>query len=251
MGIGKEDIKVTVYKKNTDEVQDLIKASLKLYKTASGVNVYNATFASYLITVLTGLPATDEKTGKSITGERAIKSFLKEYPQYADDIQQVTEITKQWAKIKTDLKKKGDPNYRKTANDFITKHRGYQKMRDLLFKKMFNYFYAQDKAGINERILHRLGLDGADDIYLLIGTEAQKMTAVSSRTSEKFSDIYAKLKAGFNIRFQLPDNNPDVVACYLIIDSEDGEQLAKLTISFKEGGTFPHMWNMQNIAKGD
>jgi hypothetical protein len=73
------------------------------------------------------------------------------------------------------------------------------------------------------------------------------MIAVSSRTSEEFKRLYENLKRSFNIRYDIPDN-PDVVACSLVIDSEEGEELARFTISFKEGATFPHMWNMKQIV---
>lgn len=240
-GIGKEDVLINIKKKDTEETKELIKASLKLYKAASGVNIYNSTFASYLVTVLTG--KSDAGTGK-----KAIKAFLKDHPEYTDDIEEVLRITDQWNVIKSDLKKKKDPNYRKAANEFITANRGYQKMRDLLFNKMFQDFYSRDKAAINERILQRLGLDGADDVYLLVGTQRQRMISVSSRTSKKFAQLYEQLKSNFNIRYEIPAN-PDVVSCYLIIESEDGVPLAKINISFKEGGTFPHMWDMTDIVK--
>jgi len=243
MGIGKEDIVVRVRKKDTKEVEDEIKASLKLYKSASGVNVYNATFASYLVTVLTGQD--DPKTGK-----KAVEQFLSAHPEFKDEVEVVMNNLAEWNRIKTDLKKKKDPNYRKAANEFITKNRGYQKMRDLLFQEMWDYFYTGDnKAAINNRFLHRLGLDGAEDVYLLVGSDKQKMTAVSSRTSEEFKRLYDALKGEFNIRFEIP-KSPDIVSCMMVIDDEDGTPLAKFTISFKEGGTFPHMWNMQDIVKG-
>lgn len=239
-GQGKEDIVVIIKKKDTDEVEDMIKASLKLYKTPSGVNVYNSTFASYLISVVT------DKSDAG-TGKKAIKEFLTTYPQFKDEVAEVLAITDEWTKIKTSLKKEKNPEYREKANEFITQNRGYQKMRDLLFKRIFAYFYAIDKEKINERVLHRLGLDGADDVYLLVGTDRQKMTAVSSRTSEEFKRLYENLKRGFNLRYDLPDD-PDIVTCYLIIESEEGEDLAKFTISFKEGATFPHFWNMKEIV---
>lgn len=241
MGAGKEDILIKIKKKGTEETQDMIKASLKLYKNSGGVNVYNTTFASYLVTVLTG--KNDPGTGK-----KAVKSFLKDHPEYTQEVEEVLAITDQWLVIKTDLKKKNDPNYRKTANDFVTANRGYQKMRDLLFGRMFNDFYGRDKAAINERILQRLGLDGADDVYLLIGTERQRMISVSSRTSKEFGQLYQQLKSGFNIRYDIPDS-PDIVSCTLIIESEEGEQLAKIKVGFKEGGTFPHMWDVGDIVR--
>lgn len=241
MGAGKEDVLIKIKKKGTEETQEMIKASLKLYKTSGGVNVYNSTFASYLVTVLTG----KDDPG---TGKKAIRSFLKDYPEYTDEVENVLAITDQWLVIKNDLKKKKDPNYRKTANEFVTANRGYQKMRDLLFGKMFNDFYGRDKAAINERILQRLGLDGADDVYLLVGTARQKMVPVSSRTSKEFSQLYQQLKSGFNIRYEIPAN-PDVVNCTLIIESEERVPLAKIGIGFKEGGTFPHMWDVGDIVR--
>lgn len=242
-GQGKEDIVVIIKKKGTEEVEDMIKASLKLYKTPSGVNVYNSTFASYLISVVT------DKSDAG-TGKKAIKEFLTAYPQFKDEVAEVLAITDEWTKIKTSLKKEKNPQYREKANEFITQNRGYQKMRDLLFKRIFAYFYATDKEKINERVLHRLGLDGADDVYLLVGTERQKMTAVSSRTSEEFKRLYDNLKRGFNLRYDLPDD-PEIVACMLVIESEEGEDIAKFTVSFKEGATFPHMWNMSDIVNDE
>lgn len=239
-GLGKEDIVVIIKKKDTEEIEDMIKASLKLYKTPSGVNVYNSTFASYLISVVT------DKSDAG-TGKKAIKEFLTAYPEFKDEVEEVLEITEEWTKIKTSLKKQNDPGYREKANEFITQNRGYQKMRDLLFKRIFAYFYATDKEKINERVLHRLGLDGADDVYLLVGTERQKMVAVSSRTSDEFKRLYENLKRGFTLRYDIPAD-PEIVACYLVIVSEEGEDIAKFTISFKEGATFPHMWNMKDIV---
>jgi len=93
-----------------------------------------------------------------------------------------------------------------------------------------------------------LGLDGADDVYLLVGSDSKKMIPISSRTSKKFGELYDQLKAGFNIRYDIPEN-PEIISCQLIIESEEGVQLAKITIGFKEGGTFPHMWNMTDIVK--
>lgn len=241
MGIGKEDIKVIIKKKSSNEVLEMIKASLKLYKGASGVNLYNATFPSYLLSVITG-------SNEEVIGKKAIAHFLDKYPQYKDDIAEVISITDEWKRIKTKLKKEKDPDYRKKANEFVTQNRGYQKMRDLLFKKMFSYFYERDKAEINRRILHRLGLDGADDVYLLVGTERQRMTAVSSRTSNEFKRIYEQLKAEINVRFDIPED-PEIVTCNMVIEGESGETLAKISIGFKEGGTFPHMWNMSDIVR--
>ena len=240
---GKEDVKITIRKLDTEEVLEEIKASLKLYKSSSGVNIYNATFASYLMTVITG-------TEKPATGKKAIEAFLKDAPQFREDIETVLSVTEKWLTIKNDAKKNNDPDYRKKANQYITQNRGYQQMRDLLFNKIFKYYYAIDKAGINNRILKRLGLDGADDVYLLVGSDREKMIAVSSRTSEAFKHVYEEFKKEFNVRFEFPDD-AEIVNCTMILESESGEVLARVGMSFKEGGTFPHQWNMTNIVKSD
>jgi hypothetical protein len=63
-----------------------------------------------------------------------------------------------------------------------------------------------------------------------------------------FAELYSQLKAGFNIRYEIPDDI-DIVTSFLIIESEEGVPLAKFTIAFKEGGVFPHMWNMSDIVR--
>lgn len=232
---GKEDIRVIIRKRDTGQVTDMIKASLKLYKTPGGINLYNATFPSYLVTVLTG--------NSDATGPKAVENFLTQYPEYREEMEKVLGITNQWLQIK----KSSD---RETANAFITKNRGYQQMRDLLFGKIFNDFYEKDKAAINERILKRLGLDGADEVYLLVGTQRQKMVAISSRTSEEFKALYDALKQNFNIRFVLP-NSPDIVNSKMLIEDENGTVLASFGLSFKEGGTFPHTWDASSITRAE
>jgi hypothetical protein len=76
------------------------------------------------------------------------------------------------------------------------------------------------------------------------------MVAVSSRTSEEFKRLYENLKRGFTLRYDIPAN-PDIVACKLVIVSEEGEDLASFTISFKEGGTAPYMWDMSDIVNDE
>ena len=57
-GAGKEDITITVKKKDTQEVEDSIKASLKLYNE-SRINVGNATFGLHF-KILLGLENPDK-----------------------------------------------------------------------------------------------------------------------------------------------------------------------------------------------
>lgn len=241
-GDGKEDVVIIIKDKVTNSITDTIKASLKLYKNPSGVNVYNSTFASYLISVITD-------NANAGTGKKAVKEFLDSYPEFTNDVNEVLTITSEWSKIKTKLKNEGDPAYRKKANEFITQNQGYQKMRDLLFVKIFDKFYAVDKENINQRILKRLGLDGGEDVYLLVGNSKPKMTAVSSRTSEEFKRLYDNLRLGFNIRYEMSPN-PKVATCYLVIESKNSEPLARFTVSFKEGTTFPHLMNMKSFVVG-
>tara|TARA_B100000085_G_scaffold258074_1_gene259881 strand:- start:1002 stop:2234 length:1233 start_codon:yes stop_codon:yes gene_type:complete len=243
MGAGKEDITITVKKKDTQEVEDLIKASLKLYNDPSGINVGNATFAAYISKILLGL----ENPGQ---GPKAIKAFLDALPQdkskeYQEKIEAVLNITSQWSKMKTDLKKQGDPEYRKKANAFITQNKGYQKMSQLIFEDMFKYFYSQDKKGVNDRILKFIGLDGADDVYLAVGKVGKAKRTLSSRTSKKFGELYEALKADFDIEFEMP-TNPEVVNVKMFI-KDNGKTLAQFNIPFKEGGTFTHQFRMTEL----
>ena len=104
MGSGKEDVTITVKKKSTEEVIDTIKASLKLYNSASNVNVYNATFASWMNRVLIGVE-------NPSTGKNAINYFLDNIDsakkeEYNKKIENVTGITDNWRKIKNALTKR-------------------------------------------------------------------------------------------------------------------------------------------------
>jgi len=230
-GAAKEDIKVVIYKKGTEKTKDVIKASLKIYKGTS-INMANLTFPSYLVNIITNTPDTGG-------GDKSVAAFLEKYPEYADEMKKIVDVTKKWK----ELKKTKD---RESANAYVTKIKGYQQMRGLLFNKIFNDFYKKDKKAINERVLRQVGLDGADEVYMLIGADKKNMVAVSSRTSPEFKKLYESLKAEFNIRF----TNPDSANCKMIIESGEGEPLASFTIAFKEGATMPHFWDTKDIVKG-
>ena len=256
MGSGKEDVTITVKKKSTEEVIDTIKASLKLYNSASSVNVYNATFASWLNRVLIGVD-------NPATGQNAINYFLDNIDsakkeEYTKKIKSVTDITDNWRKIKTAIK--ADPEAysdqpwyikggtgRENANAYITANKGYQQMRDLLFTDMWNYFYTdKNKKRMNNTMLTLLGLDGADDVYLAAGEVGKNKRTVSSRTSPGFKKLYEALKSDWEFEWQFPADE-NVVSSKLVIKDSNGEEFVRFTIPFKEGGTFTHMMAMTQL----
>lgn len=254
MGSGKEDITVTVKKKSTDEVIDKIKASLKLYNNASGVNVYNATFASWINKVLLG----NENPG---VGNNAIKSFLDNIPSekkedYEAKIKAVLDITANWKKIKKNPEAYKDEDWyvaggtgRENANAYITVNRGYQSMRGLLFDDMWTYFYTdKNKKRINERMLNLLGLDGADDVYLAVGKVGKAKKTVSSRTSPKFKELYDTLKADWEFEWKFPQKE-EIASCVLVIKDSSNKEFVKFTVPFKEGGTFTHQFSMTSLLE--
>ena len=250
MGAGKEDITITIKKKDTQEVEDLIKASLKLYNDPSGINVGNATFAAYISKVLLGLDGPE-------TGNKAIEAFLDALPdgkakEYKRKIESVLNITGKWKDIRNNPENyKDEPWYdstltgRQLGNAFVSQNRGYQKMSQLIFEDMFKYFYSQDKKGVNERILKFVGLDGADEVYLAVGKVGKAKRTLSSRTSKKFGELYEALKSDFDIEFQMP-TNPEVVNVKMVI-KDNGKTLAQFNIPFKEGGTFTHQFRMTEL----
>jgi len=252
MGSGKEDITVTIKKKSTEEVVDTIKASLKLYNSASGVNVYNATFASWINRVLIG-------NDNPPVGKNAIASFLDALEQskadeYKEKIENVLSITDNWRKIKKNPDEFSDqPWYkeggsgRENANAYITANKGYQSMRTLLFDDMWSYFYTEkNKKRINERMLNLLGLDGADDVYLAVGKVGKAKKTVSSRTSPKFKELYDTLKSDWEFEWKFP-NKEETVSCLLVIKDSSGKEFVKFTVPFKEGGTFTHQFSMTSL----
>ena len=245
MGQGKQDVTITVKKKSKQEVIKMIKASLKLYQDAGSVNLYNVTFPAYISKILAGI----ENPG---TGKKAIQSFLDALPddkakEFRKKIDAVTDITGKWKEIKANPEAyKNEPWYdaslsgRQLGNAFITANKGYQKMAKLMFEDMFDYFYAQDKQGINDRMLKALGLDGADDIYLAAGKTGKNKRVVSSRNSESFKKLYEALKNDFDIDFAMEESKASVA---MTINDRSGK-LASFNIPFKEGQTFTHMLNM-------
>ena len=235
-GNAKEDVELIVYKKGTDEVVDDIKASLKNYKNPS-INLSNKTFPSFLNGVL--FPKTNMK------GKEFLDDFLSRNPKYTKLIKSMTDVSDGWKKIK-----KSDPkNGRKKANDWVNKQQGFQKIRNGILQTLFDEAYAKDKKGINERVIHTLGLDGADDVYMAIGTDVHNMKVVSSRTSDKFQRLYEAVKSQFTVSFEFP-MDPNVVNCKMnLTDDKTGENILTTTYSFKEGDIFVQFMNFKDFVE--
>jgi len=235
MGVAKEDVELVVRKKDTQEVIDDVKASLKAYKKPS-INLSNKTFASFMNGVL--FPKTD------LRGKAYLSTFMANNPQYETLVQQMSFYSDEWKKNK---KEKGRPY----ANKVMNNQKGFQVIRNGLLLNIFDEAYKKDKRGINERIITNLGLDGADDVYMAIGTEVKDMKIVSSRSSKAFQKLYDSVKKEFTIRFIIPEDE-NIAACKMeLIDNDTQEVLLKTTFSFKEGDIFVQFLDMKQILDDD
>ena len=236
MGLAKEDVELIVYKKGTDDVVDDIKASLKAYKNPS-INLANKTFPSFLNGVL--YPKTN------LQGKKFLDDFLSKHPKYTKLIKSMTDVADGWKKIK-----KSDPkDGRKKGNAWVNQQQGFQKIRNGILQTIFDEAYSKDKKGINERVISTLGLDGADDVYMAIGTDVNNMKVVSSRSSAKFQKLYEAVKAQFTISFEFP-MDPNVVNCKMnLTDDKTGENILTTTYSFKEGDIFVQFMDFKDFVE--
>lgn len=231
MGVAKEDVELVVRKKDTQEVIDDIKASLKAYKKPS-INLSNKTFPSFMNGVL--FPKTD------LQGKAYLSKFMANNPQYESLINQMAFYSDEWKKNK---KEKGRPY----ANKVMNTQKGFQTIRNGLLLTIFDEAYKNDKKGINERIITNLGLDGADDVYMAIGTDVHDMKIVSSRSSTSFQKLYESVKRDFTVRFVIPEDE-NIAACKMeLLDNDTQEVLLKTTFSFKEGDIFVQFLDMKQI----
>lgn len=233
MGVGKKDVELIVRKKDTEEVIDSVKASLKAYKKPS-INLANKTFASYINGVL--FPKTDLK------GKAFLEKFMKDNPQYTKLVSQMSFYSDEWKKNKK-------TNGRQYANKVMNNQKGFQTIRNGILLSIFEEAYKKDKSGINERIIKTLGLDGADDVYMAIGTDLNNMKVVSSRSSTAFKKLYDAVKRDFTVKFVIPEDE-NIVACKMhLIDNETSDTLLTTTFSFKEGDIFVQFLDMKNILE--
>lgn len=234
-GVAKEDVELVVRKKDTQEVIDDVKASLKAYKKPS-INLSNKTFPSYINGVL--FPKID------LQGKTFLAKFMSNNPQYESLINHMSFYSDEWKKNK---KEKGRPY----ANKVINNQKGFQVIRNGLLLTIFDEAYKTDKKGINERIIQSLGLDGADDVYMAIGTDVNNMKIVSSRSSQAFQRLYQSLKNEFTVRFVMPEDE-GIAACKMeLLDNSTQEILLKTTFSFKEGDIFVQFLDMKQILDDD
>jgi len=240
-GKAKMDVSLMVRKKTEDEQVDYVKASLKLYKKPS-INLSNKTFASFINGVLF---AHEDKRGKGF-----LKSFMKGNSKWATLITQMTEHSDKWKKTKRENDKKKKSSGRKIANAQINKDRGFQIIRDGILKTIFDEAYKTDKEAINKRVIETLGLDGADVVYMVIGTETANMKVISSKTSEDFKVLYEKLKGDFTISFKFP-SDPKVVACKMKLEDSEGNVLLTTTYSFKEGDIFVQFLDLKAVLPSE
>ena len=117
-------------------------------------------------------------------------------------------------------------------------------------KTIFDEAYKTDKEAINKRVIETLGLDGADVVYMVIGTETANMKVISSKTSEDFKVLYEKLKGDFTISFKFP-SDPKVVACKMKLEDSEGNVLLTTTYSFKEGDIFVQFLDLKAVLPSE
>jgi hypothetical protein len=244
-GKSKMDVSLMVRKQKVEGDKGIvahIKASLKLYKKPK-INLSNKTFASFINGVL--FPHVDLK------GKKFLNSFMAGNPKWEKLINKMMLHSDNWKKTKRDLEKdKSLPKgaARKAANDEINKARGFQTIRNGILETIFKAAYEESpeaKAGINKRVVEVLGLDEADDVYMVIGTEQSNMKVISSRSSEEFKALYEKLKGDFTISFKFPED-ANIVSCYMSLEL-DGEHLLSTNYSFKEGDIFVQFIDLKEI----
>ena len=179
-----------------------------------------------------------------LQGKAYLSKFMASNPEYESLINQMSFYSDEWKKNK---KEKGRP----FANKAMNTQRGFQTIRNGLLLTIFDQAYKKDKAGINERIITNLGLDGADDVYMAIGTDVNNMKIVSSRSSKSFQKLYESVKRDFTVRFVIPEDE-NIVACKMeLLDDITQEVLLKTTFSFKEGDIFVQFLDMKQILDDD
>ena len=240
-GKAKMDVSLMVRKKEEDEQVDYIKASLKLYKKPS-INLSNKTFASFINGVL--FPKVD------LNGKKFLKKFMGRQPEWTKLINQMMLHSDNWKKTKRENDKKKKSSGRKIANAEINKARGFQTIRNGILDTIFQKAYEKDKEGINKRVIETLGLDGADVVYMVIGTKTADMKVISSKTSKEFKVLYEKLKEDFTISFKFP-TDPKVVACNMSLEDSEGNVLLTTTYSFKEGDIFVQFLDLKAILPSE
>lgn len=192
-GITKADIKLVVTKRNTNEVIDTIKASLKVYKSWN-INVANSTFISWIINLIE--PSMGGFGNKGSLDAKMLP-FIKKHGK-KDQIEQLIKLQRFGDGIK---KTQGRAVAKKAVDD----NRVYFTVRNIMID-IFTSAYKTNKDKINQNMLTLLGFDGADDMYLAVQTAAgKKIEVLSTRTSKEFKKMLDKLRAGFDIRFNKSD----------------------------------------------
>ena len=243
-GKSKMDVSLMVRKQKVEGDKGIvahIKASLKLYKKPK-INLSNKTFASFINGVL--FPHVDLK------GKKFLNSFMAGNPKWEKLINKMMLHSDNWKKTKRENDKKKKSSGRKIANAQINKDRGFQIIRDGILKTIFDEAYKTDKEAINKRVIETLGLDGADVVYMVIGTETANMKVISSKTSEDFKVLYEKLKGDFTISFKFP-SDPKVVACKMKLEDSEGNVLLTTTYSFKEGDIFVQFLDLKAVLPSE
>ena len=216
-GISKSDLILTIGKMSKREIVDRISASLKAYKKSS-INLSNNTYISLVKNLFY-----DE--GKLDDIGNNIPKFIK---RFVDDYGSKKDLDRLYALqnfIKSEL-----AAGKSKAKARISSKETHPEVIDILVK-LFNKYYEQNKADVNQRILKILGLDSEEDFYAAIGEKKQKV--ISSRRSKEMKELLLKLQDDFKLHLERNKKTKNISVSF---KSPNDEVILQGTVTFSDTG---------------
>ena len=216
-GISKSDLILTIGKMSKREIVDRISASLKAYKKSS-INLSNNTYISLVKNLFY-----DE--GKLDDIGNNIPKFIK---RFVDDYGSKKDLDRLYALqnfIKSEL-----AAGKSKAKARISSKETHPEVIDILVK-LFNKYYDQNKADVNQRILKILGLDSEEDFYAAIGEKKQKV--ISSRRSKEMKELLLKLQDDFKLHLERNKKTKNISVSFR---SPNDEIILQGTVTFSDTG---------------
>ena len=190
----KADLVVDVEKMNEAEASRIISASLK---STTGFVTYLSSGTAAVINAL----IFDEKfKGRKNDLWLELMKEIKKVPDLAKDVEAVYN---KWHKAY--VTPRGTPKVKLSKDEKTTIA---NELGQIVFDRVFNYYYKKDHKRINSNLLKILGIDGADDVYQSIYVENKKtdddIYIISSKSSSHYKSLYEKLRNDFEIVFTKP-----------------------------------------------
>jgi len=202
-GITKADVELVIKKQGDKEAIDTIYASLKSYKSWS-INLANTTLVSFINRMKMKVSDWDMetiKTGQNIRqditsiflNDKIInkkKAISKKYSNA------VWNAVKGWKPVST--RKEITREHKNMLQQAYLKH-----SVDFLpyFVDVLNKAYKKDRRNINDNFLDLMGFDGADDVYMAVGT-IKNVQVVSSRNSAEFKKLLDDMIGNKNLNIE-------------------------------------------------